>query len=432
MIVYQVIFNFILYISEGLMIYYYANTFFKKKYSTVISLLGVLGSHMVLMVIYYSNNALLNFISLLIVYCLTFTILYNAHFLSAFFNSILLLTMMIASEWVVLFLTSLFVEKGFDSYQESMILQFFDVALSKLIYYFTCIVLCKIFSKKKRADEKRSVFLYLMIMPVSSVIALFVFRYVSYEVQLSNRANIFFTSVSILLLVSNIIIFYIYEYSLSNAAELYELKAMEQKQEIDKTYFDILEQNNKDLKIFTHDIKNHLEQISNLSDNEDINRYVTVLYGTINRYSNVALSGNKTLDVIINKYKSLCENKKIKIVFNVKTSNLSNIQDMDLANILNNILDNAVEAVDKSRDKNIVVDIFSKTTFDVIKMQNSCDDPPRTLDRKLITSKKDKRLHGLGIDSVQRTLKKYDGLFDWSYNEKSRIFETTIAIPKNS
>ena len=430
MTVYQVIFNFILYISEGLMIYYYANNFFKKKYNSTVSLLGILGSHMVLMGIYYSNNAILNFISLLIVYCLIFTILYNAHFLSALFNSILLLTIMVASEWAVLFLTSLFVEKGFDSYQESIVLQFFDVALSKLIFYLICIALCKIFSKKKRANEKKSVFLYLMIMPISSVIALFVFRYISYEAHLSNKANIFLTSVSILLLVSNIITFYIYEYSLSNAAELYELKAIEQKQEIDKTYFDILEQNNKDLKIFTHDIKNHLEQISNLSDNEDINRYITALYGTINKYSNVALSGNKTLDVVINKYKSLCENKKIKIAFNVKTSNLSSLQSADLANILNNILDNAVEAADKSKSKNIVVDIFNKTAFDVIKIQNSCDDPPNTLDRKLITSKQDKSLHGLGIESVVRTLKKYDGLFDWSYDDKNRVFETTIAIPK--
>lgn len=219
---------------------------------------------------------------------------------------------------------------------------------------------------------------------------------------------------------------------MNNAAELYELRSIKQKEEIEKQYFDILEQNNKDLKIFTHDIKNHLEQISNLTDNTEISAYISKLYGTVNQYNNVALSGNKTLDVIINKYNTLCANKNIEVTFNVKTANLIDIDNTDLSTILNNALDNAVESAEQSFDKKISVDIYTKKSFEIIKIQNSCDRTPITANKKLLTSKKEKALHGFGIESITRTIKKYDGVLDWAYDNDNKIFELIIAIPKNS
>lgn len=217
---------------------------------------------------------------------------------------------------------------------------------------------------------------------------------------------------------------------MNNATELYELRSIKQKEEIEKQYLGILEQNNKDLKIFTHDIKNHLEQISNLTDNTEISTYISKLYGTVNQYNHVALSGNKTLDVILSKYNTLCANKNIEVTFNVKTANLMDIDNTDLSTILNNALDNAVESAEQSANKKISVDIYTKKSFEIIKIQNSCDTTPMTSNKKLLTSKKEKKLHGFGIESIERTITHYDGMFDWSYNEENKVFEITIAIPK--
>lgn len=432
MAVYQTIFNIILYFTEGLIIFYYANSFFKRKYSTKITIIGISFSHLVLFGIYYANNAILNFAALLVIYCLILSLLYECRFFTALFNTILLLVIMLACEWCVLFVTSLLLNKNFYAYQESIPLQMFDITLSKLAYYFVCLILIRVFSKRSINTQNKFVFWQLMIMPVASVFALFVFRYISIETLLTNTANILCSVASLFLLVSNIIVFFIYEYSMNNAAELYELRSIKQKEEIEKQYFDILEQNNKDLKIFTHDIKNHLEQISNLTDNTEISAYISKLYGTVNQYNNVALSGNKTLDVIINKYNTLCANKNIEVTFNVKTANLIDIDNTDLSTILNNALDNAVESAEQSFDKKISVDIYTKKSFEIIKIQNSCDRTPITANKKLLTSKKEKALHGFGIESITRTIKKYDGVLDWAYDNDNKIFELIIAIPKNS
>ncbi|WP_308619793.1 GHKL domain-containing protein [uncultured Eubacterium sp.] len=431
MAVYQTIFNIILYFSEGLIIFYYANSFFKRKYNTKITIIGISLLHLLLLGFYYANNTILNFIALFVIYCLILSLLYECRFFTALFNAVLLLVIMATCEWCVLFLTSLLLNKNFYAFQDSLPLQMFDITISKLAYYVICLILIRTFSKKGINANNKTFFWQLMIMPISSLFALFVFRYISSENLLSNKANILCSIASLFLLISNVVVFFIYEHSIRNATELYELKAIKQKEEIERQYLDILEQNNKDLKIFTHDIKNHLEQISNLTDNTEISTYISKLYGTVNQYNNVALSGNKTLDVIINKYHTLCANKNIEVTFNVKTANLMDIDNTDLSTILNNALDNAVESAEQSTGKKISVDIYTKKLFEIIKIQNSCDRTPVTANKKLLTSKKEKALHGFGIESIERTINHYDGLFDWSYDEENKVFEITIAIPKS-
>ena len=57
------------------------------------------------------------------------------------------------------------------------------------------------------------------------------------------------------------------------------------------------------------------------------------------------------LDLIISKYLRLCESKNIAFSVDVKTANLHYIADTDLSALLNNLLDNAVEAAEKSGER---------------------------------------------------------------------------------
>lgn len=431
MVIYKTLFEIILYFTEGLIIFYYARSLFEQKYNNVISLLDIFSSYLVLYGVYLLDNALLNVVAIILLDTLIFTFLYNCNFKTAFFHSILLVVIMVACEWILIFIISYILKQDFNSYQDNYNIHILNIISSKLVYYILCLILVNIFSKNKKQNKDKTVFWTLLIMPLSTMSVLLVFRYITFETKVSNKMNIISSIVFAFLLISNIIVFFIYEYSIKNSEKLFELQSEKQKQKIDKQYFEVLERNNKDLKIFTHDIKNHLEQISNLTNDKKISEYISKLYGTINQYSNIAISGNKTLDVIISKYNTICSNKNINITFNVKTANLIDIETVDLSTILNNALDNAVESAEQSANKKISVDIYTKKSFEIIKIQNSCDIAPMTSNKKLLTSKKEKALHGLGIESIERTINHYDGLFDWSYDEENKVFEITIALPKN-
>lgn len=351
---------------------------------------------------------------------------YNTKFYTAFFHTVMLSVFMGVSENVVIYAESAVFNDSTYYHLESFWYFFCLAIISKFLYYVCIRIMSSIIKKDK--SPKGSHWL-LFVMPLSSVFCAILMHYLSGYV-IDNKILIILCFVSVLLLfAANIIIFKVYSKSSKTAAELYELKAIEQKQEIDNTYMQIIEENNNDLKIFCHDIKNHLEQISKLSDNPKIKEYVNSLYGTVNEYSYTGMSDNKVLDIIISKYKSLCQNKSINISFDTKTANLDFMEDIDLANVMNNLLDNAVEAAEKSSEKRISVSVYSKNnTMQIIKITNSSDTAPKVLEQRLLTSKKNKTLHGLGLTSVKNTLKKYDAILDWNYDEENKSFETTIVF----
>lgn len=351
---------------------------------------------------------------------------YNTKFYTAFFHTVMLSVFMGVSENVVIYAESAVFNDSTYYHLESFWYFFCLAIISKFLYYVCIRIMSSIIKKDK--SPKGSHWL-LFVMPLSSVFCAILMHYLSGYV-IDNKILIILCFVSVLLLfAANIIILKVYSKSSKTAAELYELKAIEQKQEIDNTYMQIIEENNNDLKIFCHDIKNHLEQISKLSDNPKIKEYVNSLYGTVNEYSYTGMSDNKVLDIIISKYKSLCQNKSINISFDTKTANLDFMEDIDLANVMNNLLDNAVEAAEKSSEKRISVSVYSKNnTMQIIKITNSSDTAPKVSEQRLLTSKKNKTLHGLGLTSVKNTLKKYDAILDWNYDEENKSFETTIVF----
>lgn len=234
---------------------------------------------------------------------------------------------------------------------------------------------------------------------------------------------------SLISIVACCYIFVYYQELLERENKIKDLETQKKIENIDKTYFEILEKNNEDLKIFTHDIKNHLMHISSLSESEEVKAYINDLCGTVTAFGSNVISKNKTLDIIINKYSIICESKKIKLNFDTKTENLSFVESTDLTTLLNNLLDNAVEAAENSSERFIDVKIsLNEHNMKVLTVINSCDKEPVTNNGKLVTTKANSSTHGLGIKSVKRTLKNYNGDFEWFYDKEKKEFKVIVLF----
>lgn len=406
----------------------YCERLFERKISKSKTLLisGCIYTFLYIICITFNLNEVINSALFIISTFLVLFICYNTSTLSAVFHSAIISAMMSISELLVIFIGSTVSNVPTYRYEQDFVSFISLCCTSKFLYYVFCRILS--FIIKKDESVKGSHWL-LFIMPLSSVFCSVLIHYLSGYVKDNQVLYILCFASILLLFVANVIIFRIYSKSSKTASELYELKAIEQKQEIDNAYMNIIEENNNELKVFCHDIKNHLQQISNLSDDPKIKEYVNNLYGTVNEYSYTGMSDNKVLDIIISKYNSLCQSKRIKISFDTKTANLDFMEDIDLSNVMNNLLDNAVESAEKSQEKKIAVSVYSRNnSMQIIKIINSCDTAPKVSNHKLLTSKNNKSLHGLGLTSVKNTLKKYDAILDWSYDESNNSFETTIVF----
>ena len=65
-----------------------------------------------------------------------------------------------------------------------------------------------------------------------------------------------------------------------------------------------------------------------------------------------------------------------------------------------------------------------------IEIENSCDIPPDIKDGRLITAKKDKNKHGLGIISAEKTVRKYNGELNFQYEADQRRFRISAMLNK--
>lgn len=65
-----------------------------------------------------------------------------------------------------------------------------------------------------------------------------------------------------------------------------------------------------------------------------------------------------------------------------------------------------------------------------LEVNNSCDNPPKTKNNFLITIKKDKERHGLGLYSVRLTAKKYGGEINYKYDSEKKSFKTIVMLNK--
>ena len=64
------------------------------------------------------------------------------------------------------------------------------------------------------------------------------------------------------------------------------------------------------------------------------------------------------------------------------------------------------------------------TTF--IEIKNTYEDKIKTLNNKLVSNKNDKNLHGIGMESVQNAVEKYNGIFDYGWCDD--IFTINISL----
>ena len=426
---YQRIFELLVFLSEGVMFFYYVQSLFEQKKNNCKAISVSILGYIVLMGFYLFASGFINTVCMLIINVFLFKILFHCNFKNAIFHSSALVLAMLITEFMSALITSMVLKADFDVYSKDTTLYILNLIFSKMLYFIFCLLLTKLLKRSKGKFAFDTHFLILMIVPLSALIVLTFLYNIALNIQLSETFKIACSISAIILVFSNIVLFFVYERSVKNANELIELKTAEQKAETDKTYFEILEKNNDNLKIFTHDIKNHLLHIANLAQNEEVSDYIADLCGTVTKFGNSAVSKNKTLDIIINKYLLLCESKQIHIYFDTKTANLSFIEPTDLTALLNNLLDNAVEAVENSSEKEIIVKLFTKNnSIQVINITNSCNAELSVKNKDLLTIKKDKNLHGLGLKSVKRIVDKYNGSFEWDYKKEKKTFEVCIIF----
>lgn len=246
-----------------------------------------------------------------------------------------------------------------------------------------------------------------------------------------NDVNYVFSMISLsCVLISSFIIVYLYD----SIARLFDERTKSELIKREKTYYhnqsELLQKNYGDLRKFRHDLNNKIIVIKQLLEKnkiEELNKYISGLSGKIDKTDTYCHSGNVAVDSIVNYKLSFACEKGIDIRTDISIPPEIIIEDDDIVIIIGNLLDNAIEAVGEKGYICFQLKLNKNSIY--INVENSHSNNFNKEKGKLITTKEDKKMHGIGLKSVESVVEKYEGVMDVSYDDVK--FDVTIIIYNN-
>lgn len=240
-------------------------------------------------------------------------------------------------------------------------------------------------------------------------------------------------TITIIVTILSLVIFGLIFLVQIESKKLRKISLIKQKNDIISQHYSILERKYDKTNQIIHDIKNHLICINALAtynQSKKIIEYIKNINEDINQLSDIVITNNKMLDIIINDKIHLINKYNINFKYEVQSFNLDFIKNKDMCSMMSNLLDNSIESCIKSYNKNILLKIqhYNKS-FIIIKLINSCDKNPILKNNKLISSKQNTTYHGYGIENIKKSVNKYSGNMTWKYNESNKEFSTIIVFP---
>lgn len=222
----------------------------------------------------------------------------------------------------------------------------------------------------------------------------------------------------------NFIVLHIYE-NLSDRLEITKQQIIFNKQiELCHNQIQEREESNLNIRNIKHDMeredwqlaKKYIEDLLNCKDNFKMNSHIE--------------SGNIVIDALLNYKNHVMKKQGIEMKTHIEVPYNFYFNDADICMILGNCLDNSIEAVNKITDtKNKIVKveiIYRKNSLLILISNPYTEILKKDMDGNFVTTKPDAENHGIGLNSVRKAVKKYDGLVNIS--TENNVFTVQILL----
>ncbi len=181
-----------------------------------------------------------------------------------------------------------------------------------------------------------------------------------------------------------------------------------------------------------HDIKYQLKSL-NLVDSNDKKEIIEELSNTISIYDTTIETGNIALNAVLIEKSLYCVSHRIKFSKIIDGKKLDFMNQVDIYTLFGNIIDNAIEAVDKieNQDKRVISLVSNiNANYLTIRVDNYFVGQLNIENNTIKTSKKDKTRHGFGTQSIKFITEKYNG--NVLMKVEDDIFILVLSFPINN
>lgn len=303
----------------------------------------------------------------------------------------------------------------------------FGVLLSKLLV-FTFFILIRAIKGGILHGHFRKKWLSIYILPITTYLTV----YVIYRSMQYYQNQVFLTNLTlaslIMLIISNMLIVKLMNDFHNEVVNENKLILAEKMIEQQQKQYQMMFEENEVIHKLRHDQKNFIIGLLSQIQNKDYDEMVKQLNAQLQELqagSGQNICGNSVIDTIINYKISEAKKKNIKIDFHYKGLHNIQISGIDLAILLGNALDNAIEATEKIEEtekRTVELYIYLKGNQLVVIIENNVI---QNVDVEHLQTEKTGN-HGYGVVNMKSVVNKYAGSLSFFCEDK--VFKTVIVL----
>lgn len=309
---------------------------------------------------------------------------------------------------------------------EDGFIRIFSLVFAKTLHLLLTLILLAILKKKFNKLRIIDWFCLAAVFAASCFTCVFIF-----QLRITNDENIknemFVLTVALIILI-NIIIFLFYMRISGQSERIYRLRLNEIRMSEQIKSAEFIEKSNNEIRKLKHDIRNQYTCVRELLHE---NKYSDAL-AYLDKISdsaelcfsceNIATS-IVPLSAFLNHTAEKC--RKTGIAFETAITNFvfEGIDEYDICSAAANMLNNAFESSLGTEKAHIRFSITNKRSYLVIKTSNRIDASVLKNNKELSSTKEDKDEHGYGIEAIRRIADKYDGIAEFSEQNREFVCE---------
>lgn len=249
-----------------------------------------------------------------------------------------------------------------------------------------------------------------------------------------NLANDYYYNIIwvLFMLVLNIAV--IYAIAHRKKAVYYQQLSEDYKKEFEAEYsfFKDYKEQQQDTIKFRHDWKNHMLLLQEMLQNEEYEKaedYFKDLTAVTPRSVYQIATGSELLDMILSTKMNDLEENEITLQCKGDLSKLHFMKQVDGCILLSNLLDNAIEANAKIEGKRYIA-IRAKTTEQLfyLEIRNPMEGELQQEDNRILTTKAEKKQHGIGLQNVYDIIEKYKGKYHITTKQQEYIIQMMFPV----
>lgn len=206
-----------------------------------------------------------------------------------------------------------------------------------------------------------------------------------------------------------------------------------QRIKMENTYFSDVNSVLEEIRILRHDMRGELVIIhgyNEMNQRDKISSHIEKKLQELDIQLLPKMDSDNILTSFINFKLKEAQSHNIEIILesNLTEENEINIDKEDICRLLNNIINNAIEACEHVEEKYIKLQIDMISNSLVIKSKNPFKGEVKKDGNKIITLKRDKSRHGYGLKSVRGIAEKYGGFMNINYGNNIFMLEVHMIV----